>query len=356
MINLEKLKTECARLSQQLSSQEFIQQREKYTQLARRFAYLEKLVKLLEAKQNLCRQQEHLREILAHPTEAEELKILAAEEIAALDTKIISIDDEIEEKVFSESETERDLIIEIRSAAGGEEAALFAGLLFKMYSRYAEVYGWKFEVLSSNPTEIGGFKEVIFSVKGKGVSSRLKYESGVHRVQRVPVTEAGGRIHTSTVTVAVLVEPKEIELKINPEDLKIDTFRSSGAGGQHVNVTDSAVRLTHIPSGTIVTCQDERSQVKNRGKALRVIKARIMEKMMRDEVGKMTELRRLQLGTGERSEKIRTYNFPERRVTDHRINFTVYRLEAVLGGDLDLVIKELMKLERKRIYESQGLL
>ncbi len=196
---------------------------------------------------------------------------------------------------------------------------------------------------------------MVFSVRGKGSYGHLKFESGVHRVQRVPITESGGRIHTSTVTVAVLIEPKEVELKINPEDLKVDTFRASGAGGQHVNVTDSAVRMTHLPTGVVVTCQDERSQIKNRAKALRVMKARIMKKIIEDEASKVSHNRRIQVGTGDRSEKIRTYNYSERRVTDHRINFTIYRLEEALEGDLDEVVSALIKEERKKIYEAKEL-
>jgi peptide chain release factor 1 len=355
MINFEKLKEEYKKISSQLSSQEVLSDREKYAKLAKKFAYLEKIIKLIEKREDWLKEIEHLRGIIADGAEAAEMRSLAQEELSQLEEQLKSIDEEIEDKVFTAQTPERDIIIEIRSAAGGEEAALFCASLFKMYSRYAEGKRWKLEVLSSSPTEIGGFKEIIFSVKGLGAYSHLKFESGVHRVQRVPVTESGGRIHTSTATVAVLVEPKEVEIKINPDDLKIDTFRSSGAGGQHVNVTDSAVRITHLPTGIVVSCQDERSQIKNREKALRVIKARLMESKVRQERDKITTTRRTQIGTGERSEKIRTYNFSERRVTDHRINLTLYRLEAVLEGDLDEITKKLIKEERQKIYEAKGL-
>ena len=355
MINSEKLKEEYAAISQQLSSQDVLGDREKYARLAKRFSYLEKIIKLLDRRDNYLKQKEHLTSVVSDPGEDQEMKNLAQEELDSLVVKIEEIGQQIEDKVFAEETPEHDLIIEIRSAAGGEESALFAASLFKMYSKYAEREGWKVEVLSSSSTGIGGFKEVVFSVKGRGSYGRLKFESGVHRVQRVPVTESGGRTHTSTVTVAVLIEPKEVELKINPEDLKVDTFRASGAGGQHVNVTDSAVRMTHIPTGVVVTCQDERSQIKNRAKALRVLKARIMEKMIEDETKKVSQNRRIQVGTGDRSEKIRTYNYSERRVTDHRINFTIYRLEAVLEGDLDEIISALISEERKKIYEAKGL-
>jgi len=355
MINVEKLRQEYQQLSQQLSDQAVINDRQRYKELAKRFSYLEKIIKLLQTKENYAKEKLHLEGILSDTKEPPEMKQLAEEEIKELAKKIEETEEEIEDKIFSENEPEHDVIIEIRSAAGGEESALFAVSLFKMYSHYAERNSWKQEMLSSSLTELGGFKEVIFSVKGKGAWARLKFESGVHRVQRVPATEAGGRIHTSTATVAVLVEPKEVDMKINPEDLKIDTFRSSGAGGQHVNVTDSAVRITHLPTNTVVTCQDERSQIKNREKAMRVIKARIMENVIRQELDKITASRRVQVGSGERSEKIRTYNFPERRVTDHRIDLTIYRLEEILEGNLDLVTKELVKEERKQIYKLRGL-
>lgn len=355
MINPEKLKEEYAEISQKLSSENVVKDREQYAKLAKRFSYLEKIIKLFDRKESCLKEKEHLAGVASDAEEDPEMRSLAQEELDELTVKINDIDREIEDKVLAEEVPDHDLIIEIRSAAGGEESALFAATLFKMYSKYAERNGWKAEVLSSSPTEIGGFKEVVFSVRGRGAYRRLKFESGVHRVQRVPVTESGGRIHTSTVTVAVLIEPKEVELKINPEDLKIDTFRASGAGGQHVNVTDSAVRMTHLPTGVVVTCQDERSQIKNRAKALRVIKARIMEKVVEDEANKVSQSRRVQVGTGDRSEKIRTYNYSERRVTDHRINFTIYRLEAVLEGELDEVVNALIDEEKKKIYEAKGL-
>jgi peptide chain release factor 1 len=224
-----------------------------------------------------------------------------------------------------------------------------------MYSKYIEKNGWKFEMLDSSPTDIGGYKEIVFSVSGEGAYSHLKFESGVHRVQRVPNTEASGRIHTSTVTVAVLVEPKEIEINLKPDDLEIITCRASGAGGQHVNKTESAVRITHLPTGLMATCQDERSQGKNKEKAMRVLKARVLEKMEKEATNKVTSARRVQIGTGERSEKIRTYNFPERRVTDHRINFTIYQLDRVIEGELDEVVNKLIQEERKKLYELKGL-
>ena len=355
MIKSKKFKEEYEQVSQQLSTDEVIKSREKYAKVAKRFSYLEKIIKLFDKRDNYFKAKEHLSDVVSDTKEDQEMRSLAKEELEKLVIKIEKNEKQIEDKIFSSDIPDHDLIIEIRSASGGEESALFAASLFGMYSKYAEKNHWKKEILSSSSTGIGGFKEVMFSVKGKDAYRRLKFESGVHRVQRVPITESGGRIHTSTVTVAVLIEPKEVELKINPDDLKIDTFRSSGAGGQHVNVTDSAVRMTHIPTGVVVTCQDERSQIKNRAKALRVMKARIMEKMLEAEAKKVSHDRRTKVGTGDRSEKIRTYNYSERRVTDHRINFTIYRLEAVLEGDLDEVTDALIEAEKKNIYEAKGL-
>jgi peptide chain release factor 1 len=246
----------------------------------------------------------------------------------------------------------KDIIMEIRAGAGGEEAALFAGDLFRMYGKYAEKKHWKSEVMSSNPTGLGGFKEIVFSIEGKNVYSRMKFESGVHRVQRVPDTEASGRIHTSTVTVAVLVEPEEVEIQVNPNELRVDTYRSSGAGGQHVNKTDSAVRITHLPSGIVVACQDERSQHQNREKAMRILRAKLLEQEQINQEKEIAQKRKLQVGSGERSEKIRTYNFPQSRITDHRIGLTAHNLEFVLEGELDDIIEALTNEQKREAIEK----
>lgn len=241
---------------------------------------------------------------------------------------------------------ERNVIVEIRGGAGGEEAALFCGTLYRMYSMYAQARGWQTELVNASETELGGYKEVSFMISGAGAYSRLKYESGVHRVQRVPETETQGRIHTSTVTVAVLPEAEDVELEINPADLQIDTFRSSGAGGQHINKTESAIRITHLPTGVVVECQDERSQYKNKDKAMRVLKSRLLEAKRREQHDAVAEERRSQVGTGDRSERIRTYNYPQGRLTDHRIGLTLYRLDSVLDGDIDEIIDALITADR----------
>ncbi len=356
MVDYNKLKKEYEVITHQLADPQVIKDKDKYQKLTRRFSFLEKVLDLLERKEKLQEDRVYWENIINNPDEDSEMREMARTEQEKIDREITTLTSRIEDLLFDEGpDADRDIIIEIRAAAGGEEAALFAADLFKMYSRYIEKKGWNLEVLSSHPTEIGGFKEIVFSVRGKGCYGHLKFESGVHRVQRVPVTESGGRIHTSTATVAVLVEPKNVELKIDEQDLKIDTFRASGHGGQHVNRTDSAVRITHIPSGIVVTCQDERSQIKNREKAMRVLKARLLDKMQREEQSKISHQRRVQIGTGERSEKIRTYNFPERRVTEHRINLTLYRLDSVMEGELDEIIDSLRKEERKKTYEVEGL-
>ena len=248
---------------------------------------------------------------------------------------------------------DRNVIIEIRGGAGGEESALFANSLFRMYSMYAEARGWKPEILSANPTELGGFKEVSFMISGDGAYSRFKFESGVHRVQRVPETESQGRIHTSTVTVAVLPEAQDVDVEINPADLQIDTFRSSGAGGQHINKTESAIRITHIPTGTIVECQDERSQHKNKDKAMKILRSRILEAEREKQNKEIAGERKSQVGTGDRSERIRTYNYPQGRVSDHRIGLTLYKLEAILNGDLDEVIDALITADTAEKLKSE---
>lgn len=237
---------------------------------------------------------------------------------------------------------DKNVIVEIRGGAGGEEASLFAGVLYRMYSMYGETKGWKSEILNSNPTELGGFKEISFMIEGEGAYSRLKFESGVHRVQRVPETESQGRIHTSTVTVAVLPEAEEVDVEINPADLQIDTYRSGGAGGQHVNKTESAIRITHLPTGTVVECQDERSQHKNKDRAMKILRSKILEAEREKQHDAIAGERRAQVGTGDRSERIRTYNYPQGRVSDHRINLTLYKIEAILNGDLDEIIDALI--------------
>ncbi|NMB33430.1 MAG: peptide chain release factor 1 [Clostridium sp.] len=241
---------------------------------------------------------------------------------------------------------DKNVIVEIRGGAGGDEAALFAGDLFRMYTRYAERRGWKTEMLDSNPTEIGGFKEVVFSIEGTGAYSKLKFESGVHRVQRIPTTESGGRIHTSTVTVAVLPEVEEVDVDINPNDLRIDTYRASGAGGQHVNKTDSAIRITHLPTGLVVTCQDQRSQYKNKDRAMAILRSKLYETAQIEQSSEIAQERKSQVGTGDRSERIRTYNYPQGRITDHRIGLTLYKIENVLDGEIDEIVDELITTEQ----------
>lgn len=249
---------------------------------------------------------------------------------------------------------ERNVIVEIRGGAGGEESALFAGVLYRMYSMYAESRRWKTEVLSSNPTELGGFKEISFMISGEGAYSRFKFESGVHRVQRVPETETQGRIHTSTATVAVLPEAQDVDVEINPSDLQIDTYRASGAGGQHVNKTESAIRIIHIPTGTIVECQDERSQHKNKDKAMKILRSRILEAEREKQMSSIADERKSQVGTGDRSERIRTYNYPQGRISDHRIGLTIYKLEQFLNGDLDEVIDALITYDTAEKLKSES--
>ena len=249
---------------------------------------------------------------------------------------------------------DRNVIVEIRGGAGGEESALFAGVLYRMYSMYAEARRWKTEVLSSNPTELGGFKEVSFMISGEGAYSRFKFESGVHRVQRVPETETQGRIHTSTATVAVLPEAQDVDVQINPTDLQIDTFRASGAGGQHVNKTESAIRIIHIPTGTIVECQDERSQHKNKDKAMKILRSKILEAEREKQMSSIADERKSQVGTGDRSERIRTYNYPQGRISDHRIGLTIYKLEQFLNGDLDEVIDALITYDTAQKLKSES--
>ncbi len=285
-----------------------------------------------------------------------DMVLLAKEELNDLKQAQDSILQELKLSLLPKDSNEaRDAIMEIRAGAGGEEAALFAADLFRMYSRYAQNKRWQVEIIDSNQTEVGGFKEIVFEVKGKGAFSQLKYERGVHRVQRVPATEASGRLHTSTATVAVLPEAEEIEIAINPDDLKMDFFRSGGAGGQNVNKVTTAVRITHLPTGIVAICQDERSQLRNRTKAMAVLRARLFDQEQRRQLNETTEERRSQIGGGDRAEKIRTYNFPQDRVTDHRINLTLHNLPRILDGELDQLIEALATSEQARQLEETRL-
>ncbi len=283
-----------------------------------------------------------------------DFKALVEEELEASRQKQERLAEELKVLLLPrDPNDDKNVIIEIRGGAGGEEAALFAGVLTRMYSMYAESRRWNIEILSSNETELGGFKEISFMVEGEGAYSRLKYESGVHRVQRVPETETAGRIHTSTVTVAVLPEAEEVEVEINPADLQIDTYRSGGAGGQHVNNTESAIRITHLPTGLVVECQDERSQHKNRDKAMKVLRSRLYERMQAEQNEAIANDRKNQVGTGDRSERIRTYNYPQGRVTDHRIGLTLYKIEQILNGDLDEIIDALITFYRAEMLKAE---
>ena len=293
-------------------------------------------------------------EILGEAGGDKELKELAEEQLHEAKENIELFSDELKILLLpKDPNDEKNVIVEIRGGAGGEEAALFAGSLYRMYTMYAESRRWNIEVVNENETELGGYKEVSFMIEGAGAYSRFKYESGVHRVQRVPDTETQGRIHTSTVTVAVLPEAEDVELDINPADLKIDTFRSSGAGGQHINKTSSAIRVTHLPTGTVVECQDERSQFKNKDKALKILRSRLLDAAQREHDEAIASDRKSQVGTGDRSERIRTYNYPQGRITDHRIGLTLYKLEQVLNGDLDEVVDALITHYRTEALKAE---
>lgn len=342
---LEKLKLTEEKyndIAEKLMNPDIINDTKAYASYMKEYKNLTPIVEKYREYCKILSDKTDAEEILADKSTDEEMRELAEAEIEEAKPRLEEITEELKVMLLpKDPNDDKNVIIEIRGGAGGEEAALFANSLYRMYTMYAESKHWKIEVLNINETELGGIKEISFNVIGEGAYSRLKYESGVHRVQRVPETESQGRVHTSTVTVAVLVEADEVELEINPTDLKIDVFRASGAGGQHINKTESAVRITHLPTGVVVECQDERSQYKNKDRAMKILRSRLYESMLEEQNEKIASERRSQVGTGNRSERIRTYNFPESRLTDHRIGLTIYRLESILNGNLDEVIDAL---------------
>jgi peptide chain release factor 1 len=352
---VKKARERYRELGELFADEKVIKDRSLLLKYSRERSGLESLIRKADEYERIAKGIEEAEEIL-HSSDDKELMDLAKTELESLRGNLETVETELKELLVPRDPSdEKNTIVEIRAGTGGEEAALFAADLFRMYSKYSEDRGWKIEVLGSNPTGVGGFKEVIFLVEGRGAYSRLKYESGVHRVQRIPVTESSGRIHTSAVTVAILPEADEVDIDIKPEELRLDVFRSSGPGGQSVNTTDSAVRVTHLPTGIVVQCQDEKSQHKNRAKALKVLRSRLFEAARLDQEHQRAKNRKQQVGTGDRSEKIRTYNFPQARVTDHRVGLTLHKLEAILDGDLDQIIDALAGHDTEARLKAAGL-
>lgn len=352
----EKLKEVEARyeeINESLMDPYIVNDTERYKKIMKEHKNLTPIVEKFREYSKAKKSVEEAKEMLSEGGLEKDFKEIVEEDLKENNELMDKYAEELKILLLPKDENDdKNVIIEIRGGAGGDEAALFANSLYRMYTMYAESMGWKSEVLSANPTELGGFKEISFSLDGDGVYSKLKFESGVHRVQRVPETETQGRIHTSTVTVAVLPEAEEVEVEINPTDLKIDTYRASGAGGQHVNKTESAIRITHIPTGTVVECQDERSQYKNKDKAMKILRSRIYDKMMSEQNEKIDSERKLQVGTGDRSERIRTYNYPQGRVTDHRIGLTLYKLEQIMNGALEELIDALVTFDQAEKLKS----
>ena len=336
-----------------LMKPETVMDNELYKKLMKEHKQLTPIVEKYREYKTAKEAEEEARMLLDEDGLDKDFKELVEEELNEAKEKIEETSEELKILLLpKDPNDDKNVIVEIRGGAGGDEAALFAANLMRMYSMYAEARRWKMEIINANETELGGIKEVSFMIEGEGAYSRLKYESGVHRVQRVPETETQGRIHTSTVTVAVLPEAEEVEVDINPADLQIDTYRAGGAGGQHVNKTESAIRITHIPTGVVVECQDERSQHKNKDKAMKVLRSRLYENMMRQQNDAIASDRKAQVGTGDRSERIRTYNYPQGRVTDHRIGLTLYKIEQILNGDIDEIIDALITYYRAEMLKA----
>lgn len=346
--NLKETEKRYQELERLIADPKVISDSNQYQKHAKELSRLSEIVRTYREFSKVSEEIAELEYMLSSKNHDKEFLELAKSELSELNSKKTQLAEKLEELQEEKDEDYgKDTIVEIRAGTGGQEASLFAADLYRMYSKYAARNNLQVEVLSGHPTDAGGFKEIIFSVRGQDAYKKMKFESGVHRVQRVPTTEASGRIHTSTATVAVLIEPEEVDIAIDPKDLRIDVFRATGPGGQGVNTTDSAVRITHLPTGMVVNCQDERSQLKNKAKAMRVLRARLLDKMRQDEISKISNARKSQIGSGDRSEKIRTYNFPDRRVTDHRIGLTIHKLELVLDGQIDEINDALLKAEKE---------
>ena len=350
---LQRVEDRFREIESQIGDPSVVADVERFTKLTRELSSLEPIVKKFREYKKILAQIEEDK-ILLEISDDDELKNLATEELAELKKNKAELDNELPILLLpKDPNDEKNVIVEIRGGVGGEEAALFAGDLFKMYAKYSERQNWKVDIVDSNPTTIGGFKEISFTVDGFGAYSKLKYESGTHRVQRVPITESSGRIHTSAVTVAVLPEVEEVEVEINPNDLRIDTYCASGTGGQYVNRTETAIRITHLPTGIVVQCQDEKSQLKNKEKAMKVLRARVKNLAIQEQNNAIAADRKNQIGSGDRSERIRTYNFPQGRVTDHRIGLTLHKLDAILNGELDEIISALITADQTKKLSEQ---